>query len=189
MKSLLVCSVTKLEAGLQTQADLRHRIRQLLLYELVSSERSTELFPVQDVVPGHVHTELRGPQGAPGYSVASVVETGEGSFEAPHPRQHVLLGHHLVGNNKDTLGKRQIQTPTTESMKIIPVTEDLRENLPSILGAESPSMPFSRMNPLSPSSVWAQMMKTSAMGELVIQFLLPFSIHTFPSLSYLSHGS
>ena len=70
-------------------------------------------------------------------------------------------------------------------MKIIPVTEDLRENLPSILGAESPSMPFSRMNPLSPSSVWAQMMKTSAMGELVIQFLLPFSIHTFPSLSYL----
>ena len=70
-------------------------------------------------------------------------------------------------------------------MKIIPVTEDLRENLPSILGAVSPSIPFSRMNPLSPSSVWAQMMKTSAMGELVIQFLLPFSIQTFPSLSYL----
>ena len=111
MKSLLVCSVTKLEAGLQTQADLRHRIRQLLLYELVSSERSTELFPVQDVVPGHVHTELRGPQGAPGYSVASVVETGEGSFKAPHPRQHVLLGHHLVGNNKDILvrGKYRYQ--------------------------------------------------------------------------------
>ena len=70
-------------------------------------------------------------------------------------------------------------------MKIIPVTEDLRENLPSILGAESPSIPFSRMNPLSPPSVWAQMMKTSAMGELVIQFLLPFSIQTLASLSYL----
>ena len=77
------------------------------------------------------------------------------------------------------------EIPTTESMKIIPVTEDLRENLPSILGAESPSIPFSRMNPLSPSSVWAQMMKTSAMGELVIQFLLPFTIQTLASLSYL----
>ena len=30
------------------------------------------------------------------------------------------------------------------------------------------------------------MMKTSAMGEFVIQFLLPFSIQTFASLSYLT---
>ena len=30
---------------------------------------------------------------------------------------------------------------TTSSMKIIPVTEDLRENFPSILGAESPFIP------------------------------------------------
>ena len=55
-------------------------------------------------------------------------------------------------------------------MKIIPVTEDLRENLPSILGAESPFIPFSRMKPRRPPSVCAQTMNTSAMGELVIQF-------------------
>ena len=87
-------------------------------------------------------------------------------------------------------------------MKIIPVTEDLKENFPSILGAERPfipeiftkarapqhsyNRPFSRMNPLSPPSVCAQMMKTSAMGEFVIQFLLPFNTQTLASLSYLA---
>mmetsp|Transcript_40743 Transcript_40743/g.82170 ORF Transcript_40743/g.82170 Transcript_40743/m.82170 type:complete len:312 (+) Transcript_40743:188-1123(+) len=49
----------------------------------------------------------------------------------------------------------------TSSMKIMPVTEARRLNLPSILGAESPGMSFSRMNPrITPSSSFAQMMNT-----------------------------
>ena len=71
-------------------------------------------------------------------------------------------------------------------MKIIPVTDDLSENFPSIFGAESPFIPFSRMNPLRPSSVWAQTMKTSAMGELVIQFLLPLRMYVLLLGSYFA---
>mmetsp|Transcript_44138 Transcript_44138/g.75098 ORF Transcript_44138/g.75098 Transcript_44138/m.75098 type:complete len:294 (+) Transcript_44138:184-1065(+) len=66
----------------------------------------------------------------------------------------------------------------TSSMKIMPVTEARRLNLPSILGAESPGMSFSRMNPrITPSSSFAQMMNTSAMGLLVIQFFEPLNLH------------
>mmetsp|Transcript_31908 Transcript_31908/g.92696 ORF Transcript_31908/g.92696 Transcript_31908/m.92696 type:complete len:264 (-) Transcript_31908:397-1188(-) len=64
----------------------------------------------------------------------------------------------------------------TSSMKIIPVAEARRENFPSILGAERPAKSFSKMNPrITPSSSLAQTTKTSAMGELVIQFLEPLS--------------
>ena len=55
----------------------------------------TELFPVHHVVPGRLDTELRGPQWAPGNPISRVVQTGEGTFEAPHVGQHVLLGHLL----------------------------------------------------------------------------------------------
>jgi hypothetical protein len=59
-------------------------------------------------------------------------------------------------------------------MTICPVTEARSENLPSIFGAESPFMPFSRMKPrMAPESSFAQTTKTSATGELVIQVLLP----------------
>ena len=54
-------------------------------------------------------------------------------------------------------------------MTISPVIEARRANLPSIGGADSPSMPLSRMKPrMMPSSSLAQTMKTSAMEELVI---------------------
>ena len=36
-----LCYITKLEAGLQTQADLSHSISQLFLDQLVCSERAT----------------------------------------------------------------------------------------------------------------------------------------------------
>ncbi len=65
-----------------------------------------------------------------------------------------------------------------------PVVEALSENFPSILGAVSPAISFSRMNPLIsplclvPSLEWvaAQIMKTSANGLFVIQFLLPLNV-------------
>merc|ERR1712032_138583 len=83
-----------------------------------------------------------------------------------------------------TLGSMFSSGTATSSMKIIPVWEALRENLPSIFGAERPGIPFSRMKPLSPPSVWAQTTKTSAMGEFVIQFLLPLTIQTLASESH-----
>ena len=60
-------------------------------------------------------------------------------------------------------------------MTISPVIEARRENLPSILGAVSPFMPFSRTKPRisSSGSVRAQTTKTSAMGALVIHILAP----------------
>ena len=48
--------------------------------------------------------------------------------------------------------------------------------MPSILGAESPFIPFSRTKPRTlPSSSFAQTTKTSAMGEFVIHIFVPSS--------------
>ena len=59
---------------------------------------------------------------------------------------------------------------------IMPVTDARSENLPSIFGALSPFMPFSRMKPrMSPASSFAHTTNTSAIGELVIQVFEPFS--------------
>ena len=49
----------------------------------------------------------------------------------------------------------------TSSMTISPVIEARKASLPSILGALSPSIPLSRMNPrITPSSSFAQTIKT-----------------------------
>mmetsp|Transcript_526 Transcript_526/g.1579 ORF Transcript_526/g.1579 Transcript_526/m.1579 type:complete len:264 (+) Transcript_526:1980-2771(+) len=73
-----------------------------------------------------------------------------------------------------TLGSMFSAGTLTSSIKIMPVLEARRENLPSIVGAERPGMSFSRMKPrMSPSSSLAHTTKTSASGELVIQFLEP----------------
>ncbi len=56
-------------------------------------------------------------------------------------------------------------------MTICPVMPALRENLPSITGADKPFIPFSRMKPRRfMPSVWsfAHTMNTSATGEFVI---------------------
>jgi hypothetical protein len=56
------------------------------------------------------------------------------------------------------------------------VTDVRRLNLPSIFGADSPFIPFSRMKPrIVPSSVFAQTTNTSAIGEFEIHILLPTS--------------
>ena len=63
-------------------------------------------------------------------------------------------------------------------MTISPVTEARRLTLPSISGVDSPAMPRSTMKPrISPpwASDFAQMISTSAIGELVIQVLAPVS--------------
>ena len=73
-----------------------------------------------------------------------------------------------------TPGSRFSSGTKTSSIMIMPVTEARRLNLPSILGAVSPFIPFSRMKPRKvPSSSLAQTTKTSAMGELLIQVLEP----------------
>ena len=61
-------------------------------------------------------------------------------------------------------------------MTISPVIEARSESLPSILGAESPAMPFSSTKPriwLSWAADFAQTTKTSAMGEFEIQVFEP----------------
>lgn len=68
-----------------------------------------------------------------------------------------------------TLGKRFSAGTGTSSIWIMPVTEARSENLPSILGVESPLKLLSTMKPLiSPSSHLAQTIHTSAIGEFVI---------------------
>lgn len=69
----------------------------------------------------------------------------------------------------DTWGSRFSSGTSTSSIRIIPVAEALRENLPSILGVLKPFIPLSRINPLTrPSSHFAQTTQISAYGELVI---------------------
>jgi hypothetical protein len=64
----------------------------------------------------------------------------------------------------------------TSCIMIMPVVLARRLNLPSIFGAESPVMPFSRMKPrMEPSSSFAHTTNTSAIGELVIQVFEPLS--------------
>jgi hypothetical protein len=62
-------------------------------------------------------------------------------------------------------------------MAIWPVIDARIENLPAILGALRPFMPFSSRNPriLPSGSLLAQTTNRSAMGELVIQVLVPCS--------------
>ncbi len=61
-------------------------------------------------------------------------------------------------------------------MTISPVELARKLNLPSIFGADKPFMPLSKMNPrISPSS-FAHTTNTSAMGELVIHILLPWTM-------------
>ena len=71
---------------------------------------------------------------------------------------------------------------------IMPVMLARRLNLPSIFGAVSPCMPFSRMKPrMSPASSLAQTTNTSAIGELVIQVFDPFS--RYPPSARLRAGA
>ena len=66
----------------------------------------------------------------------------------------------------------------TSSITISPVTDARSASLPSILGALSPFMPFSKMKPpMTPSSSFAHTIKTSAKGELLIQFLAPLRLN------------
>ena len=65
-----------------------------------------------------------------------------------------------------TLGSMFSSGTTTSSMKIIPVVEERKENFPSILGAVSPFISFSRMKPFTPSSfvlaqTWGQKTRLS----------------------------
>ncbi len=64
-------------------------------------------------------------------------------------------------------------------MTTSPVIEARKESLPPTFGAERPFMPFSRMKPrisLSCATDFAQMTKTSAIGEFEIHILEPVSL-------------
>jgi hypothetical protein len=63
----------------------------------------------------------------------------------------------------------------TSSITIYPVIEAFKLILPLISGAFKPLNPFSKIKPLiSFLSSLAHTTKTSAIGELVIQVLVPF---------------
>lgn len=81
------------------------------------------------------------------------------------------LFSNILTARPDTWGSRFSSGTSTSSIRIIPVAEALRENLPSILGVLNPFIPLSRINPLTlPSSHFAQTTQISAYGELVILF-------------------
>ncbi len=84
-----------------------------------------------------------------------------------------LFKHEKGPFNPLTLSMFSLGTRTS-SIMIIPVIEAFKDPFPSILGAERPLNDFSQTKPLiSPCSSLAQITKTSAMGEFVIQFLAP----------------
>ena len=80
------------------------------------------------------------------------------------------------GPERPLISGRMLSSGTnTWSMTIWPVGEARIENLPSIFGVDSPSIPRSRRKPrMTPSSL-AQTTITPAMGELVIHDLVPVS--------------
>ena len=72
----------------------------------------------------------------------------------------------------------------TSSRKIWPVTDALKANLPSISGVVNPLESLSTIKPLkTPCSSLAQITKTSAIGEFVIQVFDPFKTYP-PSFSF-----
>lgn len=81
----------------------------------------------------------------------------------------------------------------TLSITISPVIEAFSESFPLMVLVERPFMPFSRTNPLmSPFSSFAHTTNTSAIGELVIHILDPFSTYSSPSsfaLDFIPPGS
>uniref|UniRef100_A0A6B0V2E0 Putative secreted protein n=1 Tax=Ixodes ricinus TaxID=34613 RepID=A0A6B0V2E0_IXORI len=88
-----------------------------------------------------------------------------------------LVRHWNVDLSPRDFGSRASSGTTTSSMRIMPVVEARRENLPSILGASSPLVPFSSTKArIWPSSHLAQTTNTSAIGELVIHVLLPLRV-------------
>merc|ERR1712209_194198 len=71
---------------LQNTNHLCHCISELLLDQLISSQRSTKLFPAHGVVSCLLNTELCCSQTTPGDTISSIVETREWSSEALHIR-------------------------------------------------------------------------------------------------------
>ena len=125
--------------------------------ELVRGERPPELLAIERVLARRVPADLRGAERAPRDAVARAVEAAERALES--------LRRSAAGFPPGT---------STSSITISPVTDVRRLNLPSIFGAESPFIPFSRMKPrITPSSVFAQTTNTSAIGAFEIHILLP----------------
>merc|ERR1719429_433409 len=61
------------ETRVETQTDLCHCISKLLLDQLISSQRSTKLFPAHGVVSCLLNTELCCSQTTPGDTISSIV--------------------------------------------------------------------------------------------------------------------
>ena len=73
-----------------------------------------------------------------------------------------------------TSGKAFSSGQNTLSITTSPVTLAHRPTLPSMTGADRPLAPLSSTKPrIWPSSSFAQMTNTSAIGELLIHILLP----------------
>ena len=145
------------QAALQPERDLGLHVGELFLDELVRGERAAELLAIERVLARGVPAGLRRAQRAPRDAVARAVEAAERARRGPC-----------------TFGSRWSAGTGTSSITISPVTDVRRLNLPSIFGADSPFIPFSRMKPrITPSSVFAQTTNTSAIGEFEIHILLP----------------
>lgn len=86
-----------------------------------------------------------------------------------HMTQHQFPRWLLLTASPEALGSTFSSGTSTPSMIIMPVAEARKENLPSILGAERPRIPFSSRKPrMQLSSHRAHTTNRSATGELVI---------------------
>ena len=81
------------QAGLQPQRDVGQHVGELPLVELVGGERLAELVPVEAVLPGGVHAELRRAERAPADAVARAVEAAERSFQPLYAGQQRVFAH------------------------------------------------------------------------------------------------
>src|SRR5262249_59814015 len=75
------------QGPLQPDRDFGLHIRKLFLHQLIGSERATKLFSIQRILPGTMPAELGSPHGAPGHSVARIIEAAERASEAFHVGQ------------------------------------------------------------------------------------------------------
>ncbi len=104
----LVLHPAEAQAALQGQGDLGLHVSQLLLDQLVGSQRPAELLAVEHVLARGVPAELGGAQRAPADAVASAVQAGERPLQPAHLGKGVLFrAEHVV--HDDLAGDRSAQ--------------------------------------------------------------------------------
>ena len=96
MLQSIILEPADLDASLQGQRDLGQGVGHLLLDELRSGQRTSELLALERVIAGGRQAEFGRSQRAPSDAEAGAVQTAERTFQTVHFGQHVRGGHHGV---------------------------------------------------------------------------------------------